>query len=490
MRPSGPVPTPAPIPGGPPARALLDAMQAQACIVDLEGRIVAVNASWDRSLADNDGDRRAIGPGASYLEACRRAADRGSPGAAEALAGVLDVLAGRRESFSQEYPCDSPGGQARWLLMLASPLRCESGGALISHIHITDRKLVELALHESEYRLRAVVDTAADAIITIDGRGRIDTFNAAAQRMFGYDRDEVIGRDVSMLMPSSIREAHPGYLAAYSPDGPSRIVGTVRQLVARRKDGSTFPVELSVGRVDSIGLFTGIIRDVSDRQAMQEQLLRIAEQEQRRIGQDLHDDVGQELTGLGLMIESLAESLDEQVSPDRVLAGRVRAGISRVQRRVRDLCRGLLPVEVDAEGLMAALEDLCSKFSAGQGVSCRFECRSPVAIDDNRTATHLFRIAQEAISNAVRHGRPRSILVRLESAGEDLSLTVRDDGAGLPGRPGGAPGMGLQLMHNRAGLIGATLHIGPAEGGGTLVACTLDCEDVRHAERLDADRLP
>ncbi|QDV35223.1 PAS domain-containing sensor histidine kinase [Tautonia plasticadhaerens] len=495
MRPSGQDRTPVPVPGEPPARALLDALPARACVVDPEGLIVAVNAEWDRALAENDGVRWLSGPGVSYLDVCRRAADRGSPGAAPALAGLLDVLAGRRDSYSQEYTCRGPGGRARWFLMLATPLRCESGGALVSHVDITDRKLGELALRESEDRLRAVVDTAADAIITIDGRGRIDTFNAAAERMFGFDRAEVVGRDVALIIPLPDREAHIGHPDAdpdapdADPDAPGRLVGAVRQLAGRRKDGSTFPVELSVGRVASLDLFTGIIRDVSERRAMQEQLLSIAEQEQRRIGQDLHDDVGQELTGLALMIESLAEALEEDSSPERVLAGRVRAGLRRVQRRLRDLCRGLLPVEVDAEGLMAALEDLCSNFSAGQAISCRFECHSPVAIEDNRTATHLYRIAQEAVSNAARHGRPRSIVVRLEGSDEAIALTVRDDGVGIPGHAEGGPGTGLRLMRHRAGLIGAGLRIGPDEGGGTRIDCILDRKD-DHAERHLPGRLP
>jgi PAS domain S-box-containing protein len=374
--------------------------------------------------------------------------------------------------------------------MLAAPLRCEAGGALVSHVDITDRKLGELALHESEYRLRAVVDTAADAIVTLDREGRVDTFNAAAERMFDYDRSEVIGRDLAMLMPSPYREAHAGHLARYSPGSPSRIVGAVRQLVGRRKDGSTFPIELSVGRVDSLNLFTGIIRDVSERRAMQEQLLTIAEREQRRIGQDLHDDVGQELTGLGLMIETLAEALEEEASPESGLADRVRSGLGRVQSRLRDLCRGLLPVEVDGEGLMAALEDLCSKFSAGHAFACRFQCPSPVTIEDNPTATHLYRIAQEAVSNAVRHGRPRSILVRLDATDGVVSLLVRDDGIGLPERPEAGSGMGLRLMRYRAGLIGATLQLGPAEGGGTNVACILDRKDDHHVGRHDPDRNP
>ena len=338
---------------------------------------------------------------------------------------------------------------------------------------VTEQRRAEQALRESESRLRAIVDTAADGIITIDERGTIVAFNAAAERIFGYKAHEVLGREVNLLMPSPHREQHGRYLARYRSTGVARIIGTVRELVGRRRDGTIFPIELSVGAVDKLGLFTGIVRDITDRRALQEQLLTIAEAEQRRIGQDLHDDIGQELTGLGLLVAALLEALDEAHVPEAGLAARIRTRLDRVQERIRALCRGLFPVEVDAHGLMAALEDLTGSIGMLQGIECTFACRMPVPVEDRQTAMQLYRIAQEAIANAIKHGQARHIHVSLQAVEDRIHLEVRDDGAVIPDESRRGHGIGLKIMHYRADLIGARLEVGPAAGGGTRVECSI-----------------
>ena len=338
---------------------------------------------------------------------------------------------------------------------------------------VTEQRRAEQALRESESKLRAIVDTAADGIITIDERGTIIAFNAAAERIFGYKAHEVLGREVNLLMPSPHREQHGRYLAQYRSTGVARIIGTVRELVGRHRDGTIFPIELSVGAVNKLGLFTGIVRDITDRRALQEQLLTIAEVEQRRIGQDLHDDVGQELTGLGLLVEALLEALNEAHAPEAGLAAQIRTRLDRVQERIRAMCRGLIPVAVDAQGLMAALEDLTGSIGMLQGIECTFACRVPVHIEDSRTAMQLYRIAQEAIANAIKHGQARHIHVSLQAVEDRIHLEVRDDGVVIPDESRRGHGMGLKIMHYRADLIGARLEVGPAAGGGTRVECSI-----------------
>ena len=183
---------------------------------------------------------------------------------------------------------------------------------------ITQQKRAENALAENERRLRSIVDTAADAIITMDEQCIIESFNPAAERMFGYSAAEAIGQNVKIIMSSPEREEHDGYVADYLKTGIKKILGTTREVQSRRKDGSTFQSELSVTEfyVGGQRHFAGVHRDVSERKALQRELLTIASEEQRRIGQDLHDVVGQELTGLGMLAGSLAETLREH-SPDR-----------------------------------------------------------------------------------------------------------------------------------------------------------------------------
>ena len=133
--------------------------------------------------------------------------------------------------------------------------------------------------------------------------------NAATERMFGYTAAETIGQNVKMLMPSPYREEHDRYLDSYNKTGVKKIIGIGREVVARRKDGSTFPVDLAVSAVDHLNLFAGIIRDITGRKELEREVVEIASLEQRRIGQDLHDSVGQELTALNILAGDLAETL-------------------------------------------------------------------------------------------------------------------------------------------------------------------------------------
>lgn len=454
-------------------RGVLEAFPSYVCVIDEEGAIVAVNRRWDQFARENGGDLTRCGLGANYLEVCRRAAENGVVGGAESLAGIEDVLAGRRESFTLETVCQG-AAKTRWFLMLVAPLRTSHGRTIISHVEITDRKETELALHESEYRLRTVIETAAEGILSMNAAGMIDAFNAAAEQISGYSRSEVIGKTVSMLMPSLPEVLHEGSREQLRVVGPGRILRRVPLVEIHRKDGTSVPAELSISKVDELDLYSVIIRDLSERRAMQAQLLTIAEHEQRRIGQDLHDDVGQELTGLALMVESLVEAMEESQSPEIALVHRVSEGLRRVQEGMRILSRGLMPVEVDAEGLMSALNDLAGRIGLNHELTCRFECREPVRVENNQTATQLYRIAQEAVANAVRHAQARRIVLQLTQEKDQVRLEIRDDGPGLwnPGEQHGE-GMGLRIMRNRAELIGARLRIETREGRGTRVVCSV-----------------
>ena len=336
----------------------------------------------------------------------------------------------------------------------------------------TPPRAPEEALRESRERLRAIVDTAADAIITIDRRGTIESVNPAAEKLFGYTAEEMIGQNVALLMPSPYREEHDGHLANYLATGVKKIIGIGREVRARHKDGSTFPADLAVSEIRELRLFTGILRDSSRRKELEREVLEIATLEQRRIGRELHDGVGQELTGLSLMADALARQLKD--SPAQAeLTAKIVAGLERAREQVRAISHGLVPVELDPEGLRAALEDLAARMTEQSGAACTFECAGPVQVAAAVTPNHLFRIAQEAVSNALRHGRAQHVHIALHAEADTLTLSIRDDGVGVPSLIDENKGLGVRLMLNRAGVIGGTLSIGPAEGGGTLVTCIL-----------------
>jgi PAS domain S-box-containing protein len=383
---------------------------------------------------------------------------------------IVNVLSGRSVAYEAEFTFPHLG--SRWMSATCIPNVNDAGevaGFFTLEEDISDRKCAEQALHESEERLRAVVNTASDAIITIDRLGIIETFNPAAERMFGYAAQEAVGRDIGILMPSPYAEEHGGYIRRYLETGEARIIGIGRELIARHKDGRLFPIDLAVSQIDHLALFAGIVRDISVHKSLEEELLRIAGEEQQRIGQELHDVTGQELTALLLLADTLVEELEDDVRPDPHLAAKLRDGVKRTLAQVRGYSRGLMPVEVDAEGLQAALADLAVSIGDLHNVTCTFECPAPVAVTDNAAATHLYRIAQEAATNAIKHASPRHIWISLSEEPGGLTLKVLDDGHGISHVPVNRKGLGLRIMRHRANLIGARLSVGPAKERGTEV---------------------
>ncbi len=197
--------------------------------------------------------------------------------------------------------------------------------------------------------------------------------------------------------------------------------------------------------------------------------------EQERLGHELHDTLGPELTAISMLATSLHHRLQEREADETELAAKLLALAEQAKSSVRAFTKGLLPVECDAEGLMSALVDLVEQTEETYEVACRLECAAPVAVAGNFTATRLYRIAKEAVHNAVKHGRPHEIVISLANDG-DLTLTVRDDGVGVQ-VPISNRGNGIRIMQHRAKLIGGNFDIRPGRTGGTVVTCSLDKRD-------------
>lgn len=212
--------------------------------------------------------------------------------------------------------------------------------------------------------------------------------------------------------------------------------------------------------------------DVRGRRPPERAVVEAVSQEQRRIGQDLHDTLGQELTALSILADDLADALRTDPAAASALVDRLARGLRRSQEQLRVVLRGLVPVPVEVEGLMAALADLADRTRHDSGIDCTFDCPIPVDVADNLAAIHLYRIAQEAVHNAVKHARPRIIRIALEDRGGPV-LRVSDDGEGLRSPREGADGLGLRIMRNRAAILGARLAVEPASPAGTIVTCEL-----------------
>jgi signal transduction histidine kinase len=212
-------------------------------------------------------------------------------------------------------------------------------------------------------------------------------------------------------------------------------------------------------------------REVQRRKHLERDILAISEREHRRIGQELHDSLGQQLTGIAIMSRVLEQKLRRHHVPEAAEAATIARLVSQALAETRQLSRGLYPVDLDAHGLIAALGALAGVTQNVFGIHCTFDGPAPVVVPDSAVAVHVYRIAQEAITNAIRHGQARNIQIRLTSAGDCATLWVCNDGLSFPKELPEDKGMGLQLMRHRAEMIDGVLTVGDGAQGGTEVVC-------------------
>jgi signal transduction histidine kinase len=211
--------------------------------------------------------------------------------------------------------------------------------------------------------------------------------------------------------------------------------------------------------------------DITERKELERTILEISAREQRRIGQDLHDGLGQYLTGIAFMAKVQAEKLAERHAPEAADARKIVGLVNDAILKTRELSRGLLPVVSEAQGLMSALQLLAGEFQDLFKVNCRFQCDNPVLIHDETKASHLYHIAREAVNNAVKHGQARNISIHMERTGSRGTLTISNDGTPIAEPPPRHTGVGIHIMNYRAGMIGGTLEIRRAGAQGAMVTC-------------------
>ncbi len=319
-------------------------------------------------------------------------------------------------------------------------------------------------------RLSAIINTVVDGIITIDDRGLIESLNPAAERIFGYRARELIGRNVSVLMPPPWDRQHDDFIRRYLKTGQARVIGIGREVQGRRRNGAVFPMDLAVSEV-RLGerlLFTGIIRDITERKRSEEAIAQVSEQERRRLGQELHDGLGQHLTGVTLLTKALQSRLARDRNPAESDAGEIAAMLGRILADMRRHAHGLYPVELERRGLLAALEELALTHRQLYGIDCRLAANGELPDLDMQAALHVYRIAQEALHNAVRHGGAKQICIRIVRSATLFHMEVEDDGRGIRLRKA-MPGMGITIMRRRAGVLGASLDIQKGKSRGTVV---------------------
>lgn len=214
-----------------------------------------------------------------------------------------------------------------------------------------------------------------------------------------------------------------------------------------------------------------LTREIGERERLEKEILDISEREQRRIGHDLHDGLCQHLTATAMAGQVLGQKLAARSLAEAHDAGELVRLIEDGIAMTRDMAHGIAPLEMESEGLVTALRTLAGNVGRMFKVSCTLECDAPPPIEDAGMATHLYRIAQEAVQNALRHGKPRQIVMSLSRMRESTQLSIEDDGVGLPEDWQSGRGLGTRIMAHRALMIGGALSIEPSPTGGTLVTC-------------------
>ena len=345
---------------------------------------------------------------------------------------------------------------------------------------IREREQVEEVLREQSRILEAFFKHTITPLVFLDREFNFIRVNEAYAKAGQRDISEFPGHNHFEFYPS---DAQPIFEEVVKTKTPFQVFARPFVYADHPEWGETYWDWTLVPILDSdkeVEFLVFSLKDVTERKRAEEKVLELhkqladlSDQERRRIGQELHDNLGQQLTGMGMLLKSLHQKLEAKGLPEAENAFQILSCVREAQSQARSLARGLIPVQMDGKGLMSALEDLVYSFGALSGVRCQFRCKEPIFIEDNNVATQLFRIAQEAISNAVQHGRPKNVFVHLESRDDLVSLQVLDDGIGIAGGENRSEGMGLRTMRYRADIIGATLRVDPLECGGTIVTCTL-----------------
>jgi len=467
----------------------------------VDGRITDANGAFLRMSGYSREDLRngrlnwELMPAPEYLERSRQA---------------LEEFKGTGKLATYEKQYIRKDGTRWWGLFSASTL---SEGVGVKYVlDITDRKQAEEALRESEERFRLLVEGARDyAMFLMDQDNQITFWSGGAERVFGWPEEEAVGQTASFI---------------FTPEDRKR--GAVEEEIAiamnegrapdkrwhLRKDGSRFWSDGVLMRLDDDGGLRGFAkiahdateqreaddklrhahdeleqrvlertaeivqshkdlqRTMAERQQLEKELLAVSERERRRIGEDLHDMVCQELTATALFLKSNAKTMAKR---DPAVFGVLEEAAQTVNRNVviaRELARGLQAVELTASGLKSALHDLAAQACQSRVIKCQFKAARDVRVPDDTVALHLYRIAQEAVTNAVKHSGAKNVSITLDCNPNHVCVTVEDDGKGFQTKRRGK-GLGLHMMRYRANALGGELKIMRRQGGGTEILCSI-----------------
>lgn len=362
---------------------------------------------------------------------------------------------------------------------------------------VDERRGAEEELRRSESKVRSILNATADAIVSLDDADRIETYNPATTAMFGYSRDELQDRGLSELIDPACRDEIEEYLLAVRQKHTN---GDGLEIVGRRLDGSTFPLHVTLtstpgnersGRAgkpilngtssfggppaaDSQPQITGVLRDLSQQRMLEQEMMRITDRERRRIGHQLHEGLGQMLTGIGLITRSLHQKLRREESPHADEAAHIIGFLQEADEYARDLSLGLVPMHQDATGLSYALQRLAGNISERLGIECLYRHSGmPICFEDPLSGALVYQIVQEAVTSITSTAQPQRVVIELIGSENEVLLTIEDDGV-TGGETSSDEGQlpWESVLSHRARMIGATLRASRDENGG-LLSCMI-----------------
>jgi len=335
-------------------------------------------------------------------------------------------------------------------------------------------------------RLEGLLESAMDAIISVDESQRIVLYNRAAERIFGWSGPEVLGQFLDMLLPPRFRTSHADHVHRFGKTGiSSRRMGDGTVIHGQRRNGDEFPMDASISQLDTPEgkLFTVILRDVTERVRAQNDLASLAlqatairEQEKSRVARELHDELAQSLTALKMDAIWIKDHLGDRAQATRKLddmLGMLDASVAATRRIAADL----RPLVLDDLGLVAAVEWLAQGFTQRTGIPCALDVDEQLELHEPY-ATAVFRIVQESLANAAKHARARGVQVALQRVAGGLRLRVQDDGIGFDPAIGRPPNsLGLAGLRERAQLLRGTVAIRSAPGSGTTIEAEIPVKE-------------
>ncbi len=405
--------------------------------------------------------------------------------------GLERCLTGERPGCSAEVRFNRPDGSSTWGLIRGMVVSCDAQGRVQriagTVTDVTDERLAQQRLRESEARLNGIIGSAMDAIITIDENHNIVLFNAAAEKIFRCPAREAVGGPLERFVPQRFRAAHGGHISRFGATGTTvRRMGGDVVLAGLRAGGEEFPIDASISQVEVGGyrFYTVILRDITERQRAAEALAQshrqlrelyaamheVREAERARIARELHDELAQWLTALKMDVSWVAARLPRELQPLAEKTDKMKAVVDTTVAAVRRIAADLRPVMIDDLGLVPAIEHLLHEFSERSGVLVSLEADAERVEFREPLATALYRMVQEALTNVARHAAAARVEVSIACEDDKLVVRVRDDGKGIgAGPPKQGKSLGLLGIQERAETLGGMARFYSLAAGGTVV---------------------